>query len=89
MGWDRRNCEGVIGRMRVLVLLAISAVTLAACDSPYGSTPQYVSQKSYVTTGSHLKSSGDQDSSKVEVLNGAALDRAQTQTGTGRAPGSP
>lgn len=65
--------------MRAPVLLALAALTLAACDSPYGKTPQYVSDTT-VSTGSHLRASPDNaGSSSVEVQGAGSLEKTQQQ----------
>ncbi|GGF17145.1 hypothetical protein GCM10011611_23650 [Aliidongia dinghuensis] len=71
--------------MRVLVLLALAAVTLAACDSPYGKIPQYTSDGS-ISTGSHLKPTGDSQPNNVQIFDGSALDH-KTGGGTGKTGG--
>jgi len=58
--------------MRAFVLLGLSALALAACDSPYGPPPSSASNKNYVTTGSHLPPSADQPSN-VESLSAGSL----------------
>jgi predicted small secreted protein len=47
--------------MRVFVLFALSALTLAACDSPYGPPPKYAGDDS-MQTGSHLPRTANQAS---------------------------
>jgi hypothetical protein len=66
--------------MRVPVLLALAALTLAACDSPYGKTPEYVSASDGVSTGSHLRASPDNaGSGNVQVQGAGSLEKTQQQ----------
>ena len=67
--------------MRAFVLLGLSALTLAACDSPYGPPPSSASNKNYVTTGSHLPPRPDQDPSNVQNLGAGSLGRGGNPQG--------
>jgi hypothetical protein len=69
--------------MRVVVLLGLSAFTLAACDSPYGPLPSSASTKSYVTTGSHLPPRDDQPTN-VQSLGGGDIGN---RVSNGKPPG--
>jgi len=64
--------------MRAFVLLGLSAFALAACDSPYGELPSSASNKSYVTTGSHLSPAAGQPSN-VETLGAGGLGNTTSQ----------
>lgn len=67
--------------MRTFILLGLSAFALTACDTAYGPAPSSASTKSYVTTGSRLPTTADQQPGNVEVLNGGALDHAKNGGG--------
>jgi hypothetical protein len=69
--------------MRAFILLGLSALALAACDSPYGPPPSSASNKDYMTTGSHLKPTADQPSN-VESLGAGNLGKGVS---TGKPPG--
>ncbi len=59
--------------MRVLILLGLSAVTLAACDSPYGKDFSKPEASNYsLSTGGHIK--GATTSSSVSSSSGDAVD---------------
>ena len=64
--------------MRAFVLLGLSAFALAACDSPYGPPPSSASNKSYVTTGSHLSPAAGQPSN-VESLGAGSIGQGPAQ----------
>ena len=70
--------------MRAFVLLGLSAFALAACDSPYGPPPSSASNRNYVTTGSHLKPSGEEQPSDVQTLGAGSLGNSAS---TGKVPG--
>jgi hypothetical protein len=70
--------------MRVLILLALSAFTLAGCDSPYGTDyAKNDDSNAPVSTGSHIRGGGG--SSTVQMSNGGtAIDSATHSSAAGR-----
>lgn len=73
--------------MRAYILLGLSALSLAACDSAYGPPPSTASNKNFVTTGSHLAPSGDQQPSNVQVLKGDGLSNSTNRSNSGKTSG--
>jgi len=69
--------------MRVLIFLALSAFTLAGCDSPYGTDfAKNDDSNAPVSTGSHIRGGGG--SSAVQTTNGgSAIDSATHSSSAG------
>jgi hypothetical protein len=69
--------------MRVPVLLALAAVTLAGCDSPYGTDfSKQAADNSAVSTGSHIR--GATTSSSATTASGDAVDTATHSSAANR-----
>jgi len=69
--------------MRVMILLGLAALTLAACDSPYGKDFSKSEADNYaLSTGGHIK--GAATSSSVSSASGGAIDSALHSSSAGR-----
>lgn len=72
--------------MRVLILFALSAVTLAGCDSPYGVDYSKPDVSNYaLSTGGHIK--GVAGTSSVSTASGDALSPLINNSASGQIAG--
>jgi len=69
--------------MRAFVLLGLSALALAACDSPYGPPPSSASSVDNIQTGSHLRPTAGQPTN-VQSMGAGNLGNMPS---TGKLPG--
>lgn len=69
--------------MRVRILLVLSALALAGCDSPYGvDYAKSDDSNAPVSTGSHIRGGGA--SSTVQTTSGGVVDTAVHASGANR-----